>query len=152
MFLLAITNEEIASALQSQSYEINDFKIDSSVVTIVTDNFLSKFISDENGFSLIESPLLSHHNFRDIIFSQVTYTKKSNSFEILKSTISGRPIYYHIDSKGNFFCSTHISMLRKSGVLIEENTDVLPEFFYYRYVMPPATLYKNIRQLLVGAI
>ena len=151
MFLLAITNEEIASALQSQSYEINDFKIDSLVVTIVTDNFLSTFISDENGFSLIESPLLSHHNLRDIIFSQVTYTKKSNSFEILKSTISGRPIYYHIDSKGNFFCSTHISMLRKSGVLIEENTDVLPEFFYYRYVMPPATLYKNIRQLLAGS-
>jgi len=151
MFLLAITNEEIAFTLQSQSYEINDFKIDSSVVTIVTDNFLSKFISDENGFSLIESPLLSHHNFSDIIFSQVTYTKNSNSFEILKSTISGRPIYYHIDSKGNFFCSTHISMLRKSGVLIEENTAVLPEFFYYRYVMPPATLYKNIRQLLVGS-
>ena len=151
MFLLAITNTEIACDLQSQSYEINNLKIDSSVVTIVTDNFLSKFISEENGFSLIESPLLPHQNFRDIVFSQVSYTKKSNSFEILKSTISGRPIYYHIDSKGNFFCSTHISMLRKSGVLIEENTAVLPEFFCYGELMPPATLYKNINQLPGGS-
>ena len=151
MFLLAITKEEIAPALQGQSYEIHDFKIDSSVVTTVTDNFLSKFISDEDGFSLIESPLLPYQNFTDIIFSQIKYIKKSNTFEISKSTISGRPIYYHTDANGNFFCSSHISMLRKSGVSIEENTDVLPEFFYFRYVMPPATLYKNIRQLLMGS-
>jgi len=38
-------------------------------------------------------------------------------------------------------------MLRKAGVVIEENTEALPEFFVYRYVMPPVTLYKNIIKL-----
>ena len=85
MFLLAITSTEIATDLQDQRFEINELKIDSSVVTIVSDNFLSKFISEENGFSLIESPLFSSHNFRDIIFSEVKYLKKNNNFEILKS-------------------------------------------------------------------
>ena len=67
-----------------------------------------------------------------------------------KSTISGRPIYYHINSAGEFFCSTHISLLRSAGVPIQENTDVLPEFFVYRFVMPPNTLYKDIFQLFTG--
>ena len=150
MFLLAVTNTEIAADFQHPSWEINDYKIDSFTVTVITDNFLSKFSSDENGFSLIESPCLSK-NFEEIIFSQIEYKKQSNSFEILKSTISGRPIYYHIDPKGNFFCSTHISMLRKAGVAIEENTDVLPEYFCFGYVMSPATFYKKISQLLAGS-
>lgn len=41
-------------------------------------------------------------------------------------------------------------MLRKAGVPIEENKEVLPEFFVYRFVMPPDTLYRNIRQVSSG--
>jgi len=149
MFLIAITNSEIANKLQS--FDAEEFKINSSIATIVTDNFLSKFVPETNGFSVIESPLLSYHNCRDIIFSKVKYNNKRNFLEISKSTGSGRPIYYHINSKGNFFCSTHISMLRKAGVKIEENKTVLPEFFVYRYVTPPKTLYKNINQLTIGS-
>jgi asparagine synthetase B (glutamine-hydrolysing) len=42
-------------------------------------------------------------------------------------------------------------MLRKAGVPIEENTKVLPEFFVYRYIIPPETLYKNIYQIPFGS-
>jgi asparagine synthetase B (glutamine-hydrolysing) len=41
-------------------------------------------------------------------------------------------------------------MLRKAGVVIEENSTVLPEFFVYRCVTPPETLFKNICQLAIG--
>jgi asparagine synthetase B (glutamine-hydrolysing) len=41
-------------------------------------------------------------------------------------------------------------MLRKAGVPIKENIDVLPEFFTYRIVMPPQTLYHNIKQMFSG--
>jgi hypothetical protein len=40
--------------------------------------------------------------------------------------------------------------LRAAGVEIEENIAALPEFFLYRYVMPPATLYKDILQAIAG--
>ena len=58
---------------------------------------------------------------------------------------------FYINPEGELFCSSHISVLRKAGVILEENTDVLPEFFVYRYVMPPRTLYKNIFQVTAGS-
>ena len=149
MFLIAVTKNEISQNFQSTSVE--ELKKISSIITIVTDNFLSKFISEENGFSVVESPLISSRNYEEIIFSKVDYNENKNVFDIFKSIMSGRTIYYHINSKGEFFCSTHISMLKKAGVPIEENADVLPEFFVYRYIMTPQTLYKNIKQLVAGS-
>ena len=149
MFLVAITKSEIANNLQS--FAVEEFRINSSTITIVTDNFLSSFFSEPHGFSIIESPFIRNQNFGDVIFSQITYNNKNDVLEIFRSTLSGRPIYYHINSKGELFCSTHISMLRKAGVKIEENRMVLPEFFVYRLIMPPQTLYKNIKQLLAGS-
>ena len=148
MFLVSITKAQIAQNFHS--VKVEEFPIHSSKITIVTDNFLSDFFSEPDGFSIVESPLITRPDFRNIIFSQVTYNNKKNNLDIFKSTISGRSIYYHINSEGEFFCSTHISLLRKAGVLIEENVDVLPEFFLYRMVMPPASLYKNIYHLFSG--
>ena len=148
MFFIALTKDEIAQNFQSE--KIEEFTINSSRVTIIVDMFLSNYISEPNGFSVIESPLQANPNFRDIIFSQVTYNDMEKILIVSKSTISGRPIYYHLNRQGDFFCSTHISLLRKAGVPIEENIDVLPEFFMYRYVIPPNTLYKNINHLFSG--
>jgi len=147
MFLVAITKLKIANNFD---FNIEEFKIKSSFVTVVTDNFLSTFNSNGKGFSVTESPLISTPNFRDVVYSQVNFNKNDNNLTIFKSTISGRPIYYHFNSNGDFFCSTHIFMLRKAGVPIEENKEALPEFFIYRYVMPPQTLYRNINHLYTG--
>jgi len=148
MFFIALTKQEIAQNFHSE--KIEEFKINSFIVTIVTDQFLSAFFSESNGFSIVESPLISSSGYQNVIFSQLTYHCDKEFLTIFKSTISGRPIYYHINSKGEFFCSTHISLLKIAGVPIEENIDVLPEFFVYRFVMPPNTLYKNIEQLCGG--
>ncbi|MBE3089009.1 MAG: hypothetical protein IMZ41_01885 [Actinobacteria bacterium] len=148
MFLVAVTKNGIAENFQS--VKIDEFNIHSLKVTVVTDKFLSDFVSEPDGFSVIESPLITSPDFRNIIFSKVTYNNKNDTLSIFKSTISGRSIYYHINTKGEFFCSTRISLLRTAGVPIEENIDVLPEFFVYRYVMPPNSLYKNINHLFTG--
>ena len=148
MFLLAVTKDEIAQNFKS--VKVEEFSVHSFKVTIITDKFLSNFISEPNGFSVIESPLINTPDFQNVIFSKVTYDSTDDRFSIFKSTISGRPMYYHINQEGEFFCSTHISLLRSAGVPIEENISVLPEFFVFRFVMPPNTLYKNIYQLLIG--
>jgi asparagine synthetase B (glutamine-hydrolysing) len=148
MFLVALTNEGIAQNFKS--IKIDEFNIHSLKVSIITDNFLSNFISELDGFSVVESPLINTPDFRNIIFSKVTYNSKNDSISIFKSTISGRSIYYHINPKGEFFCSTHISLLRTAGVTIEENIEILPEFFIYRSVMPPNSLYKDIYHLFTG--
>ena len=148
MFLLAITKDEIAQNFQSVKME--EFNIHGLKITIVTDKFLSDIISEPNGFSLIESPLISSPRYRDIIFSQITFDSEKDILKVFKSTISGRPVYYHFNNKGEFFCSTHINMLRYAGVSIEENSTVLPEFFVYRFVMPPQTLFKDINTLMMG--
>lgn len=148
MFLVVITKNEITQNFDSVNIE--ESKINNFLITSITDNFLSKRIFEKNGFSIIESPLASSSDYNKIIFSKISYNHIENAFYISKSTISGRPIYYHLSPKGDFFCSTHISMLRKAGVPINENIDVLPEFFTYRIVMPPQTLYQNIKQLCSG--
>jgi len=149
MFLLAITKNGIAQNFKS--VKIEEFNIHSLKVTIVIDKFLSDFISEPDGFTVLESPLIPSPNFRNIIFSQITYQKTKETLTVVKPCMSGRPIYYHISPNGEFFCSTHISMMRAAGVPIMENTPALPEFFTYRYVMPPKTLYKNINQLISGS-
>jgi len=149
MFLVAITKDEIAQNFRS--VKVEELKIHGLNFTIVIDKFLSDFISEPDGFSVVESPLISTSNYQDIVFSKITYQSKKNILQVFKSTISGRPIYYCITPNGDFFCSTHISLLRTAGVPIEENTAVLPEFFVYRYIMPPQTMFKNINQLVAGS-
>jgi asparagine synthase (glutamine-hydrolysing) len=148
MFFISITKDEILQNFDR--VDIQESKIDKFRITSITDDFLSKRILEKNGFSIIESPLVSSLEPNKIIFSKFSYRDGENVFYLSKSTISGRPIYYHINQAGEFFCSTHISMLRKAGVPIKENTDVLPEFFTFRIVMPPETLYQNIKQLGSG--
>jgi len=148
MFLVALTKDDIAQNFQS--VKVEESLIHSLKVTIIVDKFLSDYISEPDGFSVIESPLINTPDLENIIFSKVAYNNKIDTISIFKSTLSGRPIYYHINSKGEFFCSTHISLLRTAGVPIEENLCALPEFFVFRFVMSPSTLYKDIFQLCAG--
>ena len=68
---------------------------------------------------------------------------------IEKKSIGGRPLYYYADNSV-FVCTTHVRNFRKVGLPLAVNEAVLPEFFVYRLVMPPHTLYQNVRQLIPG--
>ena len=149
MFFVSITKKKIIDRMKGE--EVKELQYGPFMFTIITDNFLSKLILMHDGFSVVESPLISHDQFRRIVFSEVRYKQKEEFLEIFKSTNSGQPIYYTLNTTGELFCSTHISMLRRAGVRIEENTKVLPEFFVYDFVIPPQTLYKNIHEIPSGS-
>ena len=151
MFLVSITNNSIFNNFDLVNLSLKQRESHFMIHTVITDNFLSKFIVNEIGYSIIETPLLNISSDKKIIYIEIIYSEKERELSVLKTFISGRPIYYHINSIGEFFCSTHISMLKKAGVKIEENVKVLPEFFIYRYIFPPNTLYKNIYQLATGS-
>ncbi|MCJ7698190.1 MAG: hypothetical protein MUO73_07670, partial [Thermoplasmata archaeon] len=127
MFLVAITKNEISQNFKN--VQLEELKIHPFIITVVTDNILSKYLPFKNGFSVIESPFFSSLDIEKTIFSQVSYQKQNHSFKISRSTISGRPIFYTSTARDNFYCSTHISLLRTAGVSIEEDATVLPEFF-----------------------
>lgn len=129
---------------------VREFIIDSLYCRVAVDGFLSELVSCENGFSLRESPLAGCADSAEIIFSELRYRSDLKSLTITKPTISGRPIYYMLGREGEFICATHPSLFRKAGIRLEENPDALPEFFVYRYVMPPRTLYKDIAQVAAG--
>ena len=119
--------------------------------TIVVDNFLSKYEDkDGNGFTITESPLIKSFDITDLRYLSVDYNKHDNILQVKQHTISGRPIYYYVNSEGDFFCSTHIKLLKQAGVILEENIDVLPEYFVYRLVRAPHTIYKNISSIPIG--
>ncbi len=82
--------------------------------------------------------------------SMITFSAKDGVIRVNGSSMFGLPLYYTVDARGAFYCSTHISLMRKVGVDIAENKEVLPEFFVYRNVMPPHTLYKGIKRVLHG--
>ena len=151
MFLVSITHNSILNNFDLANLSLNQRESHFMIHTVITDNFLSKFFVNRGGYSIIETPLLNISSGKRIIYIEINYNQKKREVSVLKTFISGRPIYYHINSRGEFYCSTHISMLKKAGVKIEENVKVLPEFFIYRYIFPPNTLYKNIYQIATGS-
>ena len=60
MFVISITKLEIENNLQE--FIVEQRRINSSIVTLVTDDFLSCVISESDGFSIIESPFKSNKN------------------------------------------------------------------------------------------
>ena len=149
MFLVAMTNGSIKERLGA--YAAEERSAGKATATVVTDSVLSTFMEGPDGFSIVESPLRPPANPGDVVLARVDYDARKDVLTIFKPTWSGRPIYYHIDSHGGFFCSTHVSMLRQAGVVIEENSDILPELLVYDFVMPPQTMYKGIGQMAIGS-
>lgn len=150
MFLVTLTHLPVGRVLKDCKVQQFDL-VSSKILTLVTDNFLSTSTIAPRTFSVIETPFVDSPHPRQETSSKIIIDGSDNSVQMFRSTMSGRPIYYHINYSGELFCSSHISLLRKVGVPIEENSDVLPEFFVYRYVMPPRTLFKNIQQVAAGS-
>ena len=143
MFFLSVTNSSISKNFLSSN--LQELRVNSLFLTVMTDDF-SKLVTEPDGFSVLETSLDSTD-----FFSKIVYDNKNNTIKVVKSTLSGMPIYYKAEPNGNFFCSSSISMLREAGVEIEENTSILPEYFVYFYVSPPDTLYLGIRRLSSGS-
>jgi len=145
MFFISVTNSNISKKFQF--YNVNEFEANSMIITVFTDGFLSKIFSEPDGFSVVEAPFISYGNYEDFTFLKIDYDNIRKEIHIVKSILCGRELYYQVDPKGNFYCSSHISLLKKAGIKIEENTSAISEYFMYSYIAPPKTFYKNIIRL-----
>jgi len=106
---------------------------------------------DSQKIILWETPYTRHsEEFDSNYFIKILYDLQENSIAIHKPVLSGRPLYYHIDNKSGLYFSTHIKLLRNSGVPITENPEVVTEFLIYRHITAPHTLYKNVYQVGTG--
>jgi len=61
----------------------------------------------------------------------------------------GLPIYY-VASDSELLLSTHVRLLREAGIRLKENPQVLPEYFVYRYIAPPKTLFLGVSCIPIG--
>ena len=151
MFGIATTNRKIVPP--NSVSNVNQFKHKNLFVTVCVDDFLARVIWRGEKLMIVESaaPVKEGGAGTDeMIMSKIVYDKEKDIVEMYKSMVFGRPIYYHVNDLGEFYSSTHVSLLREFGVPIEENSRVLPEFFVYRFVMPPSTLYKGIKSVVFG--
>jgi len=121
------------------------------LLTCATDDFLSRLSMSKDEIVVWESLLGGHvDSNHDVSLVTACFLPALQTLQVSKSSVSGRPVYYCTNSRGEFFASTHIAWLRRAGVSIEEDKDILPELLVYRVVAPPRTLFRGIRQLRVS--
>ena len=114
----------------------------------VTDDFVSQWSMAEGETAVWESLLGHPNNRRDgVSFVEARFSPAQQVLRVIKSSVSGRPVYYSVNSRNEFFLSTHIALLRQAGVPIEDDPEALPELLVYRTMAPPRTLYRGIRQM-----
>lgn len=149
MFAVAITNQPLK--VSEKGINIKEFEQKGRVITVYTDDLFTELEQIGENLQITEVPFNKKRARLNTKFlSRVVVDMKNETIEIFNPTTSGRTIYYHIQNGREFYCSTHIFLLRSFGVKIEENREVLPEFFVYRDVMPPNTLYKGIKKVAFG--
>jgi asparagine synthetase B (glutamine-hydrolysing) len=69
---------------------------------------------------------------------------------VSKSFMLGLPIYYAEFDSGIVF-ATQVRLLRHAGIQLKEDPRALPEYFVYRYVSPPKTLFQGVNCIPVGS-
>lgn len=147
MFLLGISKKEI-NFINSELRTV-DFKFKGKNFLIAFDKKFNYF--DEENL-ILESKIHSSNNkmVTTIASNFRTWIDDSNKVHIKRLNYSGMPIFYFIDKEYIFF-SSHIKLLKSVGIVVEENVKSLPEFFVYRYIIPPNTIFKDIFQLEAGS-
>ncbi len=149
MFLVALTRAPLNSAGPSVWTPVTTIR--GFHLTMVTGSWMARTIRDGHRWELIESvaPELGH--VAGLTLVRVSLEAAGATLEISRSHMGGRPVYYHFNSSGELFCSSHVFLLSQAGVLLRENKRSLPEFFIYQYVLPPNTLFEGVAQIPGGA-
>lgn len=144
MFFFAVTRQRIAGTLDGPT--VRAHVLDGWVVTTATDGQFSSDRSDA-GRVVVEERA---PNESQLLLAEVSFAAKERAIELHKLLIGGRQVYYHFAPNGDFFGASHARLLRIAGIRLEEDPERLPEFFTYRYVTAPRTLFRGIDQLIAG--
>src|SRR5690349_16580108 len=86
-------------------------------LTCATDGFFSWWSLSEDEIAVWESLLSRPGNRRhDGLFVEASFLPALQMLQVSKPSVSGRPVYYSLTSKNEFFLSTHIELLRQAHV------------------------------------
>jgi asparagine synthetase B (glutamine-hydrolysing) len=158
MFLFAVTRRSIASRIDAPS--VKEFTVGAWTVTAATDGFMSACAADAAREVVVrEAPpfVISAaggagdlSGNEHLLFAEARFSDARRAIEISRTLLGGRHVFFHVGRDGEFFCSTHIRLLRAAGVPLEEDPERLAEFFIYSYTTAPSTLLKGVSQLQPG--
>jgi asparagine synthetase B (glutamine-hydrolysing) len=148
MFLMALTRRPLTDRFAS--HRVLEHPCAPRVATLVTDGRDCRPYATDDGFGIEETLPGPAPDGERVALSRVGYRRADRCVELLRGTRAGLPLYYRCDPDGDFYCASHIGLLRQAGVPIRENASALPELFVYNYVSPPRTLYQGIAQVQSG--
>jgi asparagine synthetase B (glutamine-hydrolysing) len=168
MFLFCVTRQSVATQLDSLN--VREFVMNEWVVTVATDEWLSTCSADTAGVHLREMPPFGRNEFDhsrqatghgfanengarpsdELLFAEARFIAADRRVEIARTLLGGRAVYHHAAPRGDFFCATHIGLLKAAGVTLQEDAGEMAELFIYRYITAPRTLFEGIDQLLAG--
>ncbi|MCX5690313.1 MAG: chitobiase/beta-hexosaminidase C-terminal domain-containing protein, partial [Planctomycetota bacterium] len=118
-------------------------------VTVWSDQLLSHTDQNADGLQVHESVPRTGAGTRVPLLS-CRFDAKTLAASIHRVANSGRGFYHHIASDGSVVMSTHLALMKSTGIPWRENTDMLPELFLYRQACAPRTLISGIHQLVAG--
>ena len=95
MYLISVKKFKIDNNFED--FIFNQKKTESMYITVITNNFFSDIIFSENKISINESPLNQVNISDEITYNKIEYTGENKEIALYKSTLSGRPVYYHFD-------------------------------------------------------
>ncbi len=147
MFMMAVTHRDVRAVVDGPT--VGHVVSHGRHVTVFADGGLAKIGMSDDALAVQEGPD-APGSAGEAVLSRVVFDRRQGSLTAARFTSGGRPIYYARTGDDEFFCSTHVSMLRRMGVPVRENVATVAEFFVYCFVTPPATLFSGINQLPYG--
>jgi asparagine synthetase B (glutamine-hydrolysing) len=151
MYLIAVTETPLDdSPGRFGDLAVHQASLWSRHVTVVTDRRFSVFEKHVQQRRVVETidPITTPPSA--LVRSEVAWSNHAAVIHLSMAPNAGGTLYYVADPRGNFYCSTRISLLRDAGVPMAENRAVIPELLCYTYVTPPNTMFANIKRLLLG--
>ena len=103
----------------------------------------SKLVSDSRIMRMTSNDLDNN------ILSLIIIDSNNRAVKVINSISSSRAYFFHFQNN-SLRLSTSIKEIKASGIKLELNETSLPEFYLYRYVTPPKTLYSDICKLIGG--
>lgn len=86
------------------------------------------------------------------MFSFALCDKKKDQIIIVRDRMGIKPLFYYHDSKRLVFASEIKSILQDTTVPTEIDYGAIDQYFSFKYIRPPRTIYMHIRAVLPGTM
>lgn len=124
-------------------FEFDNFVAVGECLTFMSARDVERIIRTLPRKGKIQRPLDSR------LLSLVIVNVVERTVTLLSNIGGGRSCCYSL-RRGVFLCSTHLRAMADLGLTLEADDNVLPEFFAYRFVIPPRTLCRGVKKLGAG--